>query len=159
MFAELRGAIAQAVLAGTQLDAIERAIINPAPLDDEQKAALWLYAETVADRPARLMPAGSSGSAANRLQVPSGREPRRDRAARSSHRKYSRRQLPAPRADALRVRVLTLGSLAGLMTREAPPLHTRPYEPSSTRQIASAHGDPQQVRPGHRSQLREQPQH
>ncbi len=73
MFAELRGAIAQAVLAGTQLDAIERGIINPAPLNDEQKSALWLYAEAVADRPARLMPAGSSGWATNRLVASSSK--------------------------------------------------------------------------------------
>ncbi len=55
MLAELRYAIAQAVLSGARLDAIEEQIINRAPIDQEQKSALWLYAEAVTDRPARLI--------------------------------------------------------------------------------------------------------
>lgn len=55
MLAELRYAIAQAVLSGAGLDAIEEQIINRAPIDQEQKSALWLYAEAVIDRPARLI--------------------------------------------------------------------------------------------------------
>ncbi len=55
MLAELRYAIAQAVLSGAGLDAIEEQIINRAPIDQEQKSALWLYAEAVTDRPARLI--------------------------------------------------------------------------------------------------------
>ena len=55
MLAELRQAIASAVLAGVELDAIEDAIIRRAPVDEEQKSALWLYAEVLIDRPAELI--------------------------------------------------------------------------------------------------------
>ncbi|MGO9901676.1 MAG: hypothetical protein ACLP0J_18760 [Solirubrobacteraceae bacterium] len=55
MLAGLRYAIAQAALAGIKLDAIEEQIINQAPIDEEQKAALWLYAEAVTDQPTRLI--------------------------------------------------------------------------------------------------------
>jgi hypothetical protein len=55
MLAELRQAIASAVLAGVELDAIEDAIIRRAPVDEEQKSALWLYAEVLIERPAELI--------------------------------------------------------------------------------------------------------
>jgi hypothetical protein len=55
MLAELRYAIAQAVLSGAGLNAIEEQIINRAPIDPEHKSALWLYAEAITDRPARLI--------------------------------------------------------------------------------------------------------
>ncbi|MGO9971803.1 MAG: hypothetical protein ACLP01_03030 [Solirubrobacteraceae bacterium] len=55
MLGELRSAIARAALAGIKLDAIEDQIISQAPIDEEQKAALWLYAQAVLDRPARLI--------------------------------------------------------------------------------------------------------
>jgi hypothetical protein len=42
--------IALAVRAGAELDEIEVAIIDPAPVDEEQKAALWLYAEALEER-------------------------------------------------------------------------------------------------------------
>ena len=54
MLGQFQRAIAGAVLDGTGLDAIENEIIKHAPIDDEQKAALWLYAEAVTDRPRRL---------------------------------------------------------------------------------------------------------
>ncbi len=47
--------IAVAVLSGATLDAIERDIIDCAPVDEEQKSALWLYAQAVNDRPSRLI--------------------------------------------------------------------------------------------------------
>jgi len=56
VFAEFQHAIEGALLAGAALDAIEDKIINRAPLDEEQQSALWLYAQALADRPARLMP-------------------------------------------------------------------------------------------------------
>jgi len=55
MFAELRQAIASAVRAGFDLDEIEDTIISRAPLDEEQKSALWLYAEVLIERPAELI--------------------------------------------------------------------------------------------------------
>jgi hypothetical protein len=58
MLAGLRYTIAQAALAGIKLDAIEEQIINQAPIDSEQKSALWLYAEAVTHRPARLIAPG-----------------------------------------------------------------------------------------------------
>lgn len=50
MVSELQRQIAQAVLAGADLDAIDEAIIERAPLDEEQKSALWLYAEGMLER-------------------------------------------------------------------------------------------------------------
>ena len=35
------------MLAGVELDAIEDSIIGRAPADEEQKSALWLYAEVL----------------------------------------------------------------------------------------------------------------
>jgi hypothetical protein len=49
---ELHRQIADAVLAGARVDAIEQAIIDPAPLDEEHKSALWLYAQALQDRTA-----------------------------------------------------------------------------------------------------------
>lgn len=50
MLSELRRRIVLAVLSDAKLDAIEARIINPAPIDEEQKAALWLYAEALLER-------------------------------------------------------------------------------------------------------------
>lgn len=47
MLSELQRRIAVAVLADADLDAIEATIISPALLDEEQKSALWLYAEVL----------------------------------------------------------------------------------------------------------------
>jgi hypothetical protein len=55
MLVKLQRAIASAVLAGVDLDAIEDSIISRAPVDEEQKSALWLYAEALVDRPAELI--------------------------------------------------------------------------------------------------------
>ena len=52
---KLQDTIVAAVLAGADLDAIEEQIIDRAPLDEEQKSALWLYAEALTDWPARLL--------------------------------------------------------------------------------------------------------
>jgi hypothetical protein len=43
--------IAQAILAGANLEEIEQAIIDPAQLDEEEKSALWLYAAGLQERP------------------------------------------------------------------------------------------------------------
>jgi hypothetical protein len=53
MMAELQRMIASAVMAGAGLEAIEDEIINRAPVDEEQKSALWLYAEVLTSRPPR----------------------------------------------------------------------------------------------------------
>jgi hypothetical protein len=50
MLAELH-LIAQAFRAGADLDSIEEAIITPSRVDEDQKAALWLYAEALRERP------------------------------------------------------------------------------------------------------------
>jgi hypothetical protein len=50
MVSELLRQIADAVLAGAGVDAIEETIIDPAPLDEEQKSVLWLYAQTLQER-------------------------------------------------------------------------------------------------------------
>ncbi len=50
MLAELQRTIASAVIAGAGLNAIEDEIINRAPMDEEQKSALWLYAEVLTSR-------------------------------------------------------------------------------------------------------------
>jgi hypothetical protein len=50
MVSELHRRIAAAVRAGTSLDRIEDAIIDPADLEDDDKAALWLYAEALEER-------------------------------------------------------------------------------------------------------------
>ena len=47
---ELQRQIADAVLAGAGVDVIEEAIIDPAPLDEEHKSALWLYAQALQAR-------------------------------------------------------------------------------------------------------------
>jgi hypothetical protein len=47
MDSALQREIARAVRAGFNLDEIEELVIDPAPLDEDQKAALWLYAEVL----------------------------------------------------------------------------------------------------------------
>ena len=46
----LQQQIAQAVRAGLETDEIEQLVIAPAPLDEEEKAALWLFAEVLEER-------------------------------------------------------------------------------------------------------------
>lgn len=43
--------VAQAVRDGADLDQVEETIIAPASVDDEEKAALWLYAHALLARP------------------------------------------------------------------------------------------------------------
>jgi hypothetical protein len=52
MVSELLRQIAEMVLAGAGagVDAIEEAIIDPSPLDEEQKSVLWLYAQALQER-------------------------------------------------------------------------------------------------------------
>ena len=38
------------MLAGAGVDAIDESIIDPAPLDEEQKSVLWLYAQALQER-------------------------------------------------------------------------------------------------------------
>lgn len=42
--------IIQAVKAGMDLAAIEETIIDPAPMEEDEKAALWLFAQAVRER-------------------------------------------------------------------------------------------------------------
>jgi hypothetical protein len=44
MFSELQRRIVLAVLGDVRLDAIAATIIDSAPIDEEHKSALWLYA-------------------------------------------------------------------------------------------------------------------
>jgi hypothetical protein len=55
----LQREIARAVLAGVDLEGIEETIIDPAPVDEEQKSALWLYAEGLCERHREGMPSES----------------------------------------------------------------------------------------------------
>lgn len=50
MVSRLQRQIARAVRAGVGVDEIEELMIDPAPVDEDQKAALWLYAEALAYR-------------------------------------------------------------------------------------------------------------
>jgi hypothetical protein len=49
---KLHGQIAQAVRDGTDIDDIQRTIIDPAPIAEDEKSALWLYAQALHERPA-----------------------------------------------------------------------------------------------------------
>ncbi len=69
MFTEVRSAIARAALAGADLNLIDAVLIGPTPIDDEQKSALWLYAEAVTHRPQRLQ---TEGELSRRLRGRSG---------------------------------------------------------------------------------------
>jgi hypothetical protein len=48
---KLHRQIAQAVAAGHDIDEIELHIIDPAPLAEDEKSAMWLYAEALTERP------------------------------------------------------------------------------------------------------------
>ena len=50
MLNELQRTIARAVQSGAELRAIEDEIIDRAPIDEEQKSVLWLYAGALADQ-------------------------------------------------------------------------------------------------------------
>ena len=51
MVSELHRRIRQAAQEGTDLEDIERTIIDAAPLSEEEKSALWLYAHVHVERP------------------------------------------------------------------------------------------------------------
>ena len=51
MTEDLHRRIAHAILAGMDLDEIQEAIIDPSPLDGDEKAAMWLYADALRERP------------------------------------------------------------------------------------------------------------
>jgi hypothetical protein len=44
MLTALREAVEERIVLGDQLDRIEAEVVDPAPLDEERRAALWLYA-------------------------------------------------------------------------------------------------------------------
>jgi hypothetical protein len=50
MVSDLQRRVVEAVQIGAPLVEIESAIIEPAYLDEDEKAALWLYAEALLDR-------------------------------------------------------------------------------------------------------------
>lgn len=50
MSSEFERQIEVAVSAAVDLSEIEATIIDPAPLDEDEKAALWLYAEALGER-------------------------------------------------------------------------------------------------------------
>ena len=51
MASELQRRVSEALAAGASLDEVERTIIDRTPLDEEQRAALWLYAEALLWQP------------------------------------------------------------------------------------------------------------
>jgi hypothetical protein len=53
---QLRAAIAARLERGDTLDTVERQLIAPARLSDEQRSALWLYAWSLPKRPAASEP-------------------------------------------------------------------------------------------------------
>ena len=50
MATQVQRRIIQAVKAGMDLDKIEETIIDPAPMEEDEKAALWLYAQALRER-------------------------------------------------------------------------------------------------------------
>ena len=50
---ELHRQIAHAVRAGLDLNEIEQDIIESAPIAEDEKSALWLYAQVLSERPLR----------------------------------------------------------------------------------------------------------
>jgi hypothetical protein len=44
MLSELRETVEHRIARGDELDRIEAEVVEPAPLDEERRAALWLYA-------------------------------------------------------------------------------------------------------------------
>jgi hypothetical protein len=50
VFSELQRQIAEAFQNGADLEEIEAEIIDAAPADEDQRSALWLYAEALTER-------------------------------------------------------------------------------------------------------------
>jgi hypothetical protein len=53
MSSDLHRQIAHAVRDGLDIDAIEQDIIEPAAMAEDEKSALWLYAQVLSERPRR----------------------------------------------------------------------------------------------------------
>jgi hypothetical protein len=51
VISKLHRQIAQAVAAGHDIDEIELNIIEPAPIAEDEKSALWLFAQALSERP------------------------------------------------------------------------------------------------------------
>ena len=51
MSSDLHRQIAHAVRTGLDLDEIEEDIIEPAAIAEDEKSALWLYAQVLSERP------------------------------------------------------------------------------------------------------------
>jgi hypothetical protein len=50
LISRLQQQIARAVRVGVELDEIEQLVIEPAPIDEDEQAALWLYAQALIER-------------------------------------------------------------------------------------------------------------
>ena len=50
MATQIQRRIIQAVKTGMELDRIEETIIDPAPMEEDEKAAQWLFAQAVRER-------------------------------------------------------------------------------------------------------------
>ena len=53
VISDLHRQIAHAVRAGLDLNDIEQEIIEPAAIAEDEKSALWLYAQVLSERPRR----------------------------------------------------------------------------------------------------------
>jgi hypothetical protein len=53
VISDLHRQIADAVRTGVDLDEIERNIIDRAPIVEDERSALWLYAQALSERPVR----------------------------------------------------------------------------------------------------------
>lgn len=51
MISQLHWQINQALRAGHDIDDIEQAIIEPAAIAEDEKSALWLYAQVLSEQP------------------------------------------------------------------------------------------------------------
>ena len=51
VISDLHRQIAHAVRTGLDLNEIEQDIIEPAPMAEDEKSALWLYAQVLSERP------------------------------------------------------------------------------------------------------------
>lgn len=51
MISHVHGQIVQALRAGQDIDDIEQDIIEPADLAEDEKSALWLYAQVLSEHP------------------------------------------------------------------------------------------------------------
>ena len=68
MLSEYQRRIVIAALADTGLDTIEKTIVDQAPIDEDHKSALWLYAHALLER-------RCNGRLTTGLVLPSARHP------------------------------------------------------------------------------------